>query len=206
MIAFGICAMGGCFAQNSGGLTLESYWPAAMVDITSSEIAILERHPFPGGDSQNDVYMARVYVDLLNPPADIVSGTLPYGFANAQTSTNTWLMSGVYFTTYTASVSLQYGNQTTNIPLFSGWCEVLAERNSCTWTLDSTPLASMTDSFSLAEDWTRNRFVRTGQIRQFSYMAYWNARTGISWVVFAMRTPGGLSALWSTDSLTLTEI
>lgn len=206
MIAFGICAMGGCFAQNSGGLTLESYWPAAMVDITSSEITVLERSPFSGGDSQNDVYTARFYLDLLNPPAAIVYGTIPIGFANARGASGEWILSGFYFTTYSSSVIFTYGKSEMNMSFFSGWCEMQAQRNSCTWTLDSTPLASMNSTYSLEMNQTRNRFIRTGQIRQFCYMAYCNKQTGVSWIVSAMKSATNLNALWSDGTLTLTEI
>lgn len=206
MIASGLCMMGGCFAQDAASQTVESYWPAETVDITDNKIVILERHTFPGGSSQNDVYESLLFVDLTNPPAPIVSSTIPYGYANSQTSANTWLMSGVYFTTYPDSITLQFGASSQRIPFFQGWCRVLAKENACTWWVDGLKHAELTASFSLNESLTRNRFLRSGQVRQFCYMAYRNAQTGVSWVVSAMQSPAGLVAIWSNDTLTLTEI
>lgn len=36
MIAFGLCMMGGCFAQNADTSLSDAYWPAEMVEIPSS--------------------------------------------------------------------------------------------------------------------------------------------------------------------------
>ena len=198
--------MGGCFAQDAASQTVESYWPAETVDITDNKIVILERQPFPGGSSQNDVYESLLFVDLTNPPAPIVSSTIPYGYANSLRPDNTWLYSGVYFTTRSDSITLQFGNSTQSLPFFQGWCRVLAKENTCTWWVDGMKQAELTDSFSLNESLTRNRLLRSGQVRQFCYMAYRNAQTGVSWVVSAMQSPAGLAAIWSNDTLTLTEI
>lgn len=197
--------MGGCFAEEDGK-TMDSYWPAEMVDISDNEIVMLERNTFPGGSSQNDVYESQLFVDLTNPPAPVVAGTIPYGYANSQIADGSWIMSGVYFTTHSNNLVLQFGNSTKSLSFFQGWCRVLAKENTCTWWVDDLKLAELTASFSLNENLTRNRFLRSGQVRQFCYMAYRNAQTGVRWQVSAMQSPAGLPAIWSNDSLTLTEI
>ena len=205
MIAVGLCAMGGCFAMENYS-AVETYWPSEMVDISRDEIIMLERYTYPGGDSQNDVYKSRVYVDLETPPAPIVPGTIPYGYANAQNDSGGWIFSGVYFTINKNDITFQYGNTQRNSPMFSGWCEIFAARNNCVWRVDNSVRVSLSASFSLPDQLTRNYFLRTGQIRQFCYMAYYNERTNIKWIISSMRSPLGNSALWISNALTLAEI
>lgn len=208
MIASGLCMMGGCFAQDAASQTVESYWPAETVDITDNESVMLESHPFPGGSSQNDVYESLLFVDLLNPPAPIVGSTIPYGYTNVKMPDNSYYQAGVYFMAYPDLdfIELRFGALLQRGPFFQGWCRVLAKEDTCTWWVDGLKYAELTASFSLDESMIRTRHLRSGQVRQFCYMAYRNAQTGISWVVSAMQSPAGLSAIWSNDTLTLTEI
>lgn len=206
MIAAGLCAMGGCFAMDATGAVQESYWPSEWVDITNNEIIALERTPFPGGDSQNDVLNCRFYLDLLTPPAKIVDDTIPYGYANAKVSSDTWINSGVYSTLYTNRIVFYYGMAKSTHSLFSGWVDVRSARDACMWTIGETEQVTLYATFSIGDELTRNRVLRTGQIRQFCYMSYVNNRTGMKWMISAMLSPLNAPALWINDSATLIEI
>lgn len=206
MIAAGLCMMGGCFAQNEEGAAVETYWHAQNVDLTSEQVALIHRNAFPGGSSETDVCHASLYVDLLDPPAAIITDTIPFVYANVKLDDGSFIMSGVYMITYAGSAEIRYGNPVKYIPNFSGWLKITAQNNTCRWTLNDAELITMTASFKVPDGHSRIYYLRTGQIRQFEYMSYSNATTGVKWQVLAMRSASGLGALWDNYALTLTEI
>jgi hypothetical protein len=59
MIAAGLCMMGGCFAQDSEGKAVDTYWPAISAAIPpgpSSTVAILQYDVVPAGVDFQDCY------------------------------------------------------------------------------------------------------------------------------------------------------
>lgn len=206
MIATGLCVMGGCFAQDGGGAVQEAYWPAEMVDISYPEVVALNITSFPGGDSQNDFYKARVFLDVKTPPAAIVNNTIPFGYANASVGGG-WISSGAYLTIRSSSTfRFTYDGASQDKASISGWVDVLSQNNTCEWRFDSSLYMSLEGTYSLPDDLTRKYVLRTGQIRQFCYMAYRNARTEVRWLVSAMCSPMKSEAVWFNDNLILVEI
>lgn len=58
MIAAGLCMMGGCFALEPDGMTVDAYWPSSSVEIpeAASSLAIYQYNEIPAGLQLADCY------------------------------------------------------------------------------------------------------------------------------------------------------
>lgn len=199
MIAAGLCAMGGCFAQDADGAVVDTYWPAAKASMGGTN-SWAWRSEVYGGDSDTD-YL-RIVMD-----ADI-SGTKPSTMTNIIGLNNSPGGSDVNsfrVNLQTGFFRYSIGTAFEGLPVKSSFESVAAEGVARVW--DATPkLTEVVPAYFSAEGKTRLLGVYNNGVTKFGFLQYRNAVMGASVTLQAMRSAAGGDALYEVEKKVLVEI
>lgn len=204
MIATGICVMGGCFAQNATGAVVDTYWPAAQVDIPQQKGVDIISIPFPGGDSVNDVFFGRGDFQWSNPDNPQYNYCL--GVNSYQSPQGGYIGGGGLRNNMNVG-QLRFNDGMANIAANEkGWFSFDIRDGYAEAVLGDKKWSAIASAFTLPMEATRSIKLRSWHLLAFSVFCYSNVATGVKWLVQPMRSVGGGLAIWENWTRTLTEL
>ena len=204
MIACTHSLMGGCFAQNSSGAAVETYWPALLVDIPRKEGGFLLYVPFPGGDSEDDEMQASCYYETVCESPEKFNVQIGIGSYNP--IPNVYEGGWCLRPAEGRDNELFYNGSRATVADINGWVYMHAQGGLSWIYCDDGEYSVTATDYLLDMQAMRSIGFRYWHIRQFAYMCYSNKNTGVKWFVCPMRGTNGLTAIWENWTGSLVEL